>query len=151
MSPAAAATTPFFRDGRLFFENRQVLGSWTSNLKLADPITLTSVTGYYSLQEKWDGNYSGGFGEALVAGTQTDLHQFTQELRLLSTFDSPLNFLVGGFFQHARLGLGVPFTLAGPGSPAIFGPGAPPVLVGDDHFHQLTEAYSGFGRKPRVS
>jgi iron complex outermembrane receptor protein len=146
MSAATAATTPFFRDGRLYFENRQFLGSWTSNLKMTDQLALTSVTGYYYLDEKWDGNYSGGFGEALLAGTHTDLHQFTQELRLLSSFDSPLNFLVGGFFQHAKLGLGVPFALAGPAAAGIFGPGAPPVLVGDDHFHQLTEAYSGFGQ-----
>jgi iron complex outermembrane recepter protein len=146
MSPATAATTPFFRDGQLYLENRQFLGSWTSNLKLGDSFALTSVTGYYGLDEKWDGDYSGGFGEALFAGTETSLHQFTQELRLLSSFDSPLNFLVGGFYQHARLGLGVPFALAGPAAAGLFGPGAPPVLIGDDHFHQLTEAYSAFGQ-----
>jgi len=146
MSAAAAATSPFWGDGQLFFKNRQFLTSWKSDLTVADHVTLTSVTGYYNLYENWDGNYSGGYGQALFAGTLLDLNQFTQELRFLSDFDSPVNFLFGGFYEHANMKLDEQFTFAGIAAAAIFGPGAPPVLVGDDAFRHTDKTYSGFGQ-----
>ncbi|WP_420606476.1 TonB-dependent receptor [Novosphingopyxis sp.] len=63
------------------------------------PLTLTSTTGYLYL----DGEAAGtgeisGFAQLFGSEPQT-INSFSQELRVLSDFDSPINFMVGGFYQ----------------------------------------------------
>ena len=63
-------------------------------------VSLTSITAYRdtSLSANQDVDFSSA---ALASGAQigeADIQAFTQELRLASDFDGPLNFLVGGYY-----------------------------------------------------
>jgi iron complex outermembrane receptor protein len=64
--------------------------------------TLTSVTGYYHLNAAEFDNYDlTDFAETPDAQDE-NTHVFTQELRLVTNFNGPLNFTGGGFFEHER-------------------------------------------------
>jgi iron complex outermembrane receptor protein len=118
-----------------------LLGSLTTNFKLADGLTLTSVTGYLRLREAFTANFNeNGFSEILTATKQRQ-RQFTQEVRLVSSFDSPINFIVGGFYQNANLAMSIPATL-----PAALSPTSAPLLIANDDYFLKTRAYSVFGQ-----
>lgn len=145
ISPAAAALAPqFLRDGKGYFESRQDLAALTMNARLTDTLALTSVTGHFQSRVRWNGAYNAGDVERLVTASDTDNEQYTQELRLSSSFDTPVNFVLGGFYQDASLDFGVPAVLAGP---LAAGFGSPvPLLLSNDFFHQDTKAWSMFGQ-----
>lgn len=67
-------------------------------------VTLTSITAYRDT--KLDANQDVDFTSArLATGAnigQVSLKTFTQELRLASDFDGPLNFLVGGYYFNEK-------------------------------------------------
>eukprot|EP00903_Cladosiphon_okamuranus_P003392 g3390.t1 len=133
---------------------------------LTDTLTLTSVTGYFD-QESADGDtYAfGGVGPAFtpvpgltvadiapaLAATNGDgvilggaagfafnsTDQFSQEFRLASDFDGPLNFMLGAFYEDRTIGL-ESFT-----SPASIGFVAPDPITGstfDYHQTHLTDS-----------
>ncbi len=63
------------------------------------PMTLTSITAYREVRSRT--NQDSDFTSADLIGQNRnalDIQTFTQELRLASDFDGPLNFLVGGFY-----------------------------------------------------
>ncbi len=62
-------------------------------------LTLTSITAYREVRAKTDQD-SDFTGADLIGRNSQNLHigTFTQELRLTSDFEGPVNFLVGGFF-----------------------------------------------------
>jgi hypothetical protein len=91
-----------------------VRGRQKLNAKLNDVLTLTSVTGYFRSQVKWNGSYSAGDVERPVMASHTDNEQVTRQLRLASRFDTPVNFVLGAFYQCATLDFGVPAVVAGP-------------------------------------
>ncbi len=64
---------------------------------------INSITGYnsYHLLAVGDTSYA-GTGAFLVAD-DTKNTAFSQELRLLTTLDGPLNFMIGGFYQDTSL------------------------------------------------
>ncbi|PKB19611.1 TonB-dependent receptor-like protein [Novosphingobium kunmingense] len=69
------------------------------------PLTLTSITAYRDtdLKANQDVDFSSG---ALATGAnigQASLKTFTQELRLASDLDGPLNFLVGGYYFNEKV------------------------------------------------
>ena len=142
LAPDVVATAPkVFRDGRPYFENRLLLTSLTANLKVADALTLTSVTGYLRLRERFTANYNeNGFSQFGTASDQLQ-RQFTQEFRLVSSFESALNFTIGSFYQNAKLSLAIPTTLA-----VGFSPTGSALMIEDDQFGLKTEAYSVFGQ-----
>ena len=68
-------------------------------------VALTSITAYRDteIQANQDVDFSSA---ALASGAQigqADIETFTQELRLASDFDGPLNFLVGGYYFKENL------------------------------------------------
>lgn len=143
ISPAAAALAPgFFRNGRGYYTSQQTLTSLTLNVPLTDTLKLTSVTGYFSSRVRWSATFNAGDVERLVTASDTKNEQATQEVRLASSLDSPVNFVVGGFYQHATLDFGVPAVFSGP----LALPSPNPLLLSNDLFHQRTTAYSGFGQ-----
>jgi iron complex outermembrane receptor protein len=77
------------------------------------------VTGYYKVTEKLTSN--GGYGPYSnnAFGVRFSTDRFTQELRLASSFDGPVNFLAGGFYEDRKL-----YTLTMIGSPTA--PRCPP-------------------------
>ncbi|MET0530597.1 MAG: TonB-dependent receptor [Microvirga sp.] len=90
--------------GKPFSAVKQVFSTLEMNYDVANDVTLTSVTGYYDLKSR---SLTAGslFGTYSPFGANKRYHreEFTQELRLASDFDSPLNFMVGGFYQDASV------------------------------------------------
>ena len=61
--------------------------------------TLKSITGYREQQETLPSTYTGEAFLSLFDATRNlEREQFQQELRLISEFDGPLNFVAGGIF-----------------------------------------------------
>lgn len=116
------------RDGDLVY-NDYLVPSTNRKTRLAlgkidydlDFATLTSVTSYQHLDSNFSVPQNGGTlnfifvnvlpqlgGVAIPApgllsnDTLNDTKKFTQELRLASTGDGPLNWLVGGYYTHER-------------------------------------------------
>ena len=101
------------------------------DLDLTDTLKLSSVTGYFDINSVDSDTYSSvgvgpafnpnGIPIALIAprlasmnapgsaqgfGSSDPLNatkQWTQELRLTSSFDGPFNFMVGGFYEHRNI------------------------------------------------
>jgi iron complex outermembrane receptor protein len=83
--------------------NEQVLLTGTVDYQLTDALKLTSVSGYYNVDENSSSN--GGYGLA-ASNVFTVLYknkQFSEELRLASQFKGPLNFLLGGHYEDRKL------------------------------------------------
>ncbi|MDB5425604.1 MAG: hypothetical protein JWQ29_3020 [Phenylobacterium sp.] len=84
-------------------KSRIALYSADLNYQLADHLSLTSVTGFARIAEGHYGSFSYGVSApAQLAFATRLLHrQFTEEVRLRSSFEGPVNFVVGGFYQDA--------------------------------------------------
>lgn len=142
MSPGSVAANPtMLRDGVPFIKQYQFISSAQANLALTDDLTLTSVTGYYAQSEDWNGQYSGGEVEIVSTGTTLDNRQFTQELRLASSFDSFFNFMLGGFYQHSTKRDRNSLIFSGSRSTTGL-----PQTANDDEWHQVTDASSVFAQ-----
>jgi outer membrane receptor protein involved in Fe transport len=95
-----AALYPGSHGGIPFMDVRTYLSSLTMNYQLTSDLTLTSVTGYYNMAERQFSNYD--YTVFSIASGQNDDYNrtWTQELRLSSSFDFPVNFTAGFFYQH---------------------------------------------------
>ncbi|WP_066793902.1 TonB-dependent receptor domain-containing protein [Sphingomonas soli] len=79
-------------------------GSGEINYALGDGLSLTSITSYRKVKALTD--QDSDFTSADLIGhnaQQLDIGTFTQEFRVASDFDGPINFLVGGFFFDERI------------------------------------------------
>ena len=116
--------------------NKQALVSGTAEYKLSDDLALTSVTGYYWIRESVMSNGSYQITPNYAFSVKFSSEQFTEELRLASSFESPVNFLLGGFFesreQFTGTQLGVPTLLQS--------------LYAIESTNQKQISYSGFGQ-----
>jgi iron complex outermembrane receptor protein len=110
-NPAAFPGVP--NGGTPFLENTQTYGTLEMNYRIQPELTLTSVTGYYTIHS-----------QSLVNTTQTTFaapfasvtnhfkrHDWSEELRLNSDYVGPVNFTLGGLIQ--RTGVGDLVTLGG--------------------------------------
>jgi iron complex outermembrane recepter protein len=90
--------------GRPFTAVKQAFATLEMNYDVANDMTLTSVTGYYDLKSRslTAGSLFGTYSP-FSANKSYKREEFTQELRLASDFDSPLNFLLGAFYQDANI------------------------------------------------
>jgi len=80
--------------------NTQVLSTIQADYKLTPNLTATSVTGYYSFDEVNSHDASiGPRAVLLVPYLPFEKEQYTQELRLASDWDGPLNFTTGAFYE----------------------------------------------------
>ncbi|HSJ77816.1 MAG TPA: TonB-dependent receptor plug domain-containing protein, partial [Erythrobacter sp.] len=92
-------------------------------------LTLTSITAYRELQNFLDQDVDFTSARVVTETRDQTVDTFTQELRLTSDFDGPLNFLLGGFYfdekitQDSRLTTGADsrafFSLLA-GNPLVF-------------------------------
>ncbi|MEP3050845.1 MAG: TonB-dependent receptor [Erythrobacter sp.] len=94
-----------FNDTDLFF------GRLSIDFGLTDTLTLSSITGYVDMRNEYNdafnstGQLPDGSPAGLVAPFLNTLEQFTQEFRLSSDFDGPVNFTVGAFYEDRQSGL----------------------------------------------
>lgn len=61
-------------------------------------ISLTSITAYRELQNFFDQDVDFTSADVVSETRDQEVNTFTQELRIASDFDGPLNFLLGGFY-----------------------------------------------------
>ncbi|MDB5713981.1 MAG: hypothetical protein JWO15_1378 [Sphingomonadales bacterium] len=120
---------PYVKDSRFFSTNKSFLGSLALGYDVTDSISLASVTGYYRLDAVGFGSYDGTSFNAFGAVNGEKSQLFSQEVRITSSFDSPVNFMVGGFYEYSKRNT---FTVA------YGGFGTPP---SDPNFANRTIAY----------
>jgi outer membrane receptor protein involved in Fe transport len=128
-------------------------------------LTLTSITAYRELQNFLDQDVDFTSADVVSETRDQAVDTFTQELRISSDFDGPINFLLGGFYfdesisQDSRLTTGADtrafFSLLA-GNPMVFNGveaalGLPqnsifsPGLLTAEQFSMNNEAWSVFG------
>ncbi|WP_017664861.1 TonB-dependent receptor [Porphyrobacter sp. AAP82] len=120
------------RGGVPFGETDIWFGRLQFDLDLSETLTLTSVTGLLNMDAVDFDCYSyGGFfpgpggtrlpGAAGCSDPRNALEQYSQELRLASDFDGPINFMLGAFYEDrtfifdtAQQGVNISFLGADP-------------------------------------
>lgn len=100
-APQFAANFPYANNGVPYRDNRFLLGALNLN-KQFENVILTSTTGFYDQNHK-GANCSDGAYCQLFSTIRTDYEQFTQEFRLNTDFDSPVNFMGAVYYErHER-------------------------------------------------
>ena len=119
LNPAAFPGMVPFRGGLPAVRTWQKFGTLELNYDLSPKLSLTSVTGYYNMRTWVDFNcsYSGQAASGCMTTKRLKREDFTQELRLSSDFDGPLDFTLGGFYQDGEITNSVVL----PGNVALFG------------------------------
>lgn len=140
--PAAVANTdPHNRGGNPYTDVKSLLTTLIMNYKM-DNLTLTSVTGYSGL--KADQMMAFSFSSTPIAKVAMGerAHTFSQEIRLLSDFDGPLNFTMGAYYEKVKRRN---FT-----APLLVFVGPDPVTGRHDTYESTTrtngKTISGFGQ-----
>jgi iron complex outermembrane receptor protein len=125
-------------DGIPYVASHQVFGTVEQNLHLGQ-FTATSVTGYYDMNQAALVNGSVTSGVITVAANNDFANrQVTEEARLTSNFEGPLNVMLGGFYQNGDQ-MNHPRVL---GATAV---GLPSVLADVRHDINI-KSLSGFGQ-----
>lgn len=93
-----AGNYPYGNNGVPYFTSEGLLGALTLTKEFGD-VSLTSTTGYYS--QEFSGTNNADFTSyALIWGAQHEKYDlFTQEFRLNSDFEGPLNFSTGVYYE----------------------------------------------------
>jgi iron complex outermembrane receptor protein len=85
-------------DGRPFTKYDSVLATLNMEYSL-DNFTITSQTGIFHYDwVRWD-NFDGTTYIQLMGFQNDYTTNWSQELRVLSTFDGPINFMIGGYYE----------------------------------------------------
>jgi len=99
-------------DGRPYQLYRPIIASLSANWS-TDAVKLTSVTGYYRYEDSY---FESGFERTvfnLNFGSQVETYRtVSQELRALTTFNSPVNFMVGAYYESGKLDNAQAFRIA---------------------------------------
>ena len=67
----------------------------------AGRFTITSLTGFYEVHQESMENGNAGSGIITLApDNDFSNREFTQEARLISDFQSPLNFMLGAYYEN---------------------------------------------------
>ena len=107
--------------GVSFSRYKPIITSLTNNWT-TDRFKLTSVTGYYRYRSDY---FQSNFAKTIYGGnmgSQRETYkQFTQEMRLLTTFESPLNFMFGAYYEDSKLDNQQAFRIANLPADAVSG------------------------------
>lgn len=136
-----------FGDGENYQHQKQFLGSLELSYALSDAIQLTSVTGYYSVNLGQCQNYEEDYAIILPSCNPTKDREFSQELRIETDYEGPVNFAGGLYFSDTTATSGSNTYLFG-GNFDLFGPGVAgpttPFLVNNYNLKQDGKAYSAY-------
>ena len=95
--PAFGGATNDFTDTEMWVVTNEI------NFDVSDYWTLTAVTGYFDSDDLYAGTIDVGPFYVWRTATQSAVQEhFTQEIRLASNLDGPLNFTVGGLWGDAE-------------------------------------------------
>lgn len=142
------AGLPGFPDLPEFSKNRMDLGAITIEQEIGDA-TLTAVSGFaqYKYRDICDCDFA---AIPLIQVDQRDKYkQYSQELRLASPKGVPVEYIVGGYYQHNTInfreadgfGTSLAYTLLGLPTPLLL-----PNLTRDYRFDQTQNLWSLFGQ-----
>jgi len=90
-----AAFNPGFRDGKNYTDLTQMLSSLEMNYRPTDRLRITSVTGFYDSDLDAAHNFQNDYAIALPSREVYENTELSQELRIQSSFEGPLNFSGG--------------------------------------------------------
>lgn len=79
-----------------------VLGSLQANYE-TDNFMFTSVTGLFRSNTKYSDNYDATVYMGYISAETEKFTSLSQEMRLASTFDGPVNFMLGAYYQNTKL------------------------------------------------
>ena len=101
-STAEQGGNPLFRDGHPYQELEQYLLVGKIDYDVSEGLSLASTTGYYGMH-LLEGSIV-TFSPYAGIGATNDVKrtEFTQELRLTTDLDGPLNGMFGGFYQNGN-------------------------------------------------
>lgn len=91
------------KNGRAYGRLRALVASAEFGFELSDTLTLTSTTGYNNLKYEFLSGLDQTTYSQLAFYNKQRNRAWSQELRLVSEFDGPLNFMLGGFYQDTSL------------------------------------------------
>lgn len=78
--------------------------SGQTDLELSDALSLTSITAYRGVDSFTNNDIDFTSADLIRKNTaDTAIKTFTQELRLASNFDGPINFLLGGYYFNEKI------------------------------------------------
>ncbi len=78
--------------------------SGQADFELSDTLSLTSITAYRGVDSYTDQDSDFTSADLLRKNSSdTGIKTFTQELRLASNFDGPINFLLGGYYFNEKI------------------------------------------------
>jgi iron complex outermembrane recepter protein len=92
------------KDGRLYDDYNSTTFTGTVNYE-TDPVTINWVNGYQRFHAKFllKSDATTNANRGTYAGTDTVYEAYSSELRAQTTFDGPINFLTGLYYQSSKL------------------------------------------------
>jgi outer membrane receptor protein involved in Fe transport len=96
-----------------------------------DNLKFTSVTGYWDYRHREYTNYDYTSYAVVTSNQGESGSSFNQELRVQSSFDGPVNFMFGGFYEHTQRDLDAPVQIL---PPIFFPPGYIPNPIPGPYF-----------------
>jgi outer membrane receptor protein involved in Fe transport len=103
---AVSASMPKFSGSGI---NQGHLRAFTSSLSiekgLGDLFVLNSLSGYSNIKYEWFGGLDHTVFSQLAMYEHTDETAFSQEFRLTSRLEGPLNFMIGAYYSHTELNM----------------------------------------------
>lgn len=79
-----------------------VLGSFQANYN-TDDFAITAITGLFNSRTRYFDNYDATVYMAYDSAETEKFTSLSQEVRLLSKFESPVNFMIGAYYQNTKL------------------------------------------------
>lgn len=121
--------------------NSNFLTTLQMNWRIGD-ITLTSVTGYWNADQKEYTNYDYSSYATVQSLQGEKSHSFTEEFRVKSNFDFPVNFMIGAFYETTKRQLDAPVEIfpLGP-APSVIPSGI--AAAGSPYLVPIPSAYAG--------
>ncbi|MEW9853871.1 TonB-dependent receptor [Novosphingobium sp. M1R2S20] len=101
LPPEVLNNWPGARDGRSYNKLTTYIGSLALNYRIED-VTLTSVSGYTKLKGRNLGFYDLTSFASVASYLVEDTRTWSQELRVSTDYDGPINLTAGGFFEDAK-------------------------------------------------
>ncbi|WP_340268817.1 TonB-dependent receptor [Sphingobium mellinum] len=146
LRPNFAGRDPIFgkANGELYGLQKQALIGLEMNYHPSDVLTLSSITGFYSSSEDSLVNSTATYVPSRVLAIHPKLKftELSEELRVTSNFDGPLNFMFGTHLQDSKAKTSTLAVFNGSSFNTV--PPLTPLIVADYALKQEGRAYSAF-------
>ncbi|MEZ5596271.1 MAG: TonB-dependent receptor [Pseudomonadales bacterium] len=79
--------------------------SWVTTATLDwnfDKFDVKAILNYHDQKMRWVGDQDGGARTTIFAGERNTFENFSAEVRAVTRFDSPVNFVLGGYYQDTN-------------------------------------------------